>query len=111
MPNLYIHHAISMFLFPFREQSDSLATVSTSLGRKGEQRRKIFDVENWDFDKKACFPFHKRKMALNVSIKKGAVGTLKRTMKINYCCIIVKARIHAVVNTQLRADNLSEEFN
>ena len=52
-------------------------------------------------------------MALNVSIKKGAVGTLKRTMKINYCCIIVKARIHAVVNTQLRADkgdNLSEEF-
>ena len=41
---------------------------------------------------------------MNVSIKKGAVGTLKRTMKINYCCIIVKARIHAVVNTQLTAD-------
>ena len=53
-------------------------------------------------------PFHKRKIALQCVLQgpslKGAVGKPKRTMKINYCCIIVKARIHAVVNTQLTAD-------
>ena len=30
----------------------------------------------------------------------------KKTMETNYSCIIVKAKIHAVVNTQLRADKV-----
>ena len=72
-PFLYFLVSISPFLLlichssshsdgflSFRELSDSLATVSTSLGRKGECREEIFQVENFIL---TTNPFYKRKMA------------------------------------------------